>query len=647
MNWLYSIVLAGLMFTTESELLPLNQHNYKNHETSSIVKFDETERFEQTYPFSPNGRVNVSNVNGSITVEAWDRNEIKLEAIKTADTRENLADVEIKIDARQDSFSVEADYDNARNGTKQWKNYRKLEVQFRLSVPRTAVLNEIETVNGSVTVSDFVNYTKISAVNGEVKATNLRGSANLSTVNGSVEAAFDRLEKGTKISLTTVNGRVNLMIPSDSNATVTADTLNGSINNDFGLPVRKGEYVGKDLYGKIGSGDVPIRLNSVNGGLTIARKNDGKSLNPATNLLPQKRTGSDDDNEGRNRVNTVKMNKEIAKAVVDSQKEAAKAAKEVEKELERLAPELEKITQDAIKQSAEAVKRTSEMMNSPEFKEKMRQAERSQRDALSRLSSINWVSGTPTVEKKSETFTVKGIPKVTVNAKGCAVTVRGWDKSEVSYSVKKFSRSRNQPPVELTVDHTDATVNLTVANENKSGRTTTYFGDNSFDDNHSVSVEVYVPKKSNLRITADGEIRLEGVTGEIELNGADESINVRDSGGKLRVAVADGRIRIVGFSGELDAKSIDGETYLEGDFVKLSARTVDGSIVLTLPENADFNVESNAKDVMAYGFALEFLGDGNSTSRWKVGKGGTTYSLNSTADGKISVRNKNTLVAGN
>jgi len=630
MSWLYSIVLAGLMFTTESDLLPLNHQTHKNQETSSIVKLDETERFEQTYPLNANGRVNVSNVNGSITVEAWDRNEVKLEAVKIADTKENLADVEIKIDARQDSFSVEADYEFTKNNKREWKNYRKLEVQFRLSVPRTAVLNEIETVNGSVTVSNFVNYTKVSAVNGEVKATNLRGNANLSTVNGSVEAVFDRLETKTKISLETVNGRVNLLIPSDSNATITADTLNGSINNDFGLPVRKGEYVGKDLYGKIGTGDVQIQLNSVNGGLTIGRKNDGKTLNPATNLLPQRKADEDDDDNGRRGVNSAKINKEVAKAL-----------KEAEKELKQLTPELEKTVQEAIKNSAEAVKQTSEMMNSPEFKEKMRQAERRQRDAMSRLADVNWVSGAPTVEKKSESFVVKGIPKITVDAKGCAVTVRGWDKSEVMYSVKKFSRNRNQTPIELRADHTDTMVNITVSNENREARNGNFFDDNN------VSVEVYVPKKSNLRITANGEIRLEGVSGEIELNGVDESINVRDSSGRLRVAAADGRIRIIGFSGELDAKSVDGETYLEGDFEKLSARTVDGSIVLTLPQNADFNIESNLKNIQAEGFAFQYLGDGQSASRWKVGKGGTNYFLYTTADGKISVRSKNTLVAVN
>lgn len=638
MNWLYSIVLAGLMFANDGEMLNLNQqHTYKNQETSSIVRLDEVERIERSYPLNANGRVNVSNVNGSIVVEAWDRNEVRLEAVKVADSRESLADVDIKIDARQDFFSVEADYDNARHtDNKEWKNHRRLEVQFRLSVPRTAMLNEIETVNGSVTVSNFVNYTKVSAVNGGVRATNLRGTATLETVNGPVDASFDRLESGSKISLESVNGRVNLIIPSDSNATVKADTLNGSITNDFGLPIRKGEYVGRDLYGRIGKGDVQIRLESVNGGLSISRKNDGKSPNPATNLLPQNKDGDAD--VSKHGVNPAKINKDIAKAVSASQKEAAKAPKKVESEIVHITPEIEKITQAAIEQSVRALGETTVVVNSEELKEKIKQAEKMKYDRMIRLADINWTSSTPTVERKTGNFVIKGVPRVTVDAKHCAVTVRGWDKPEVTYSVKKFSRNRNQPPVELKAEQTEAGVDISVANSARGSR-----GGNSFEDSNKVSVEVYVPKKSNLRITANGEIRLENVSGEIELNGSDESINVRDSSGKLRVSADDGRIRILGFRGELDAVSADGETFLEGEFEKLSARTIDGTIVLTLPRNFNADIESNLKDIFAEGFELQHIGDGQSTSRWKLGKGGANYRLYTTADGKISVRNKNAL----
>lgn len=639
MSWLYSIVIAGLMFTNDGEMAPIDQKVFKNQDTSAVVRLDETERFEQTYPLSARGRVNVSNVNGSITVEAWDRPEVRLEAVKTADTRENLADVDIKIDARADSFSVEADYDNThrRNGG-EWKNYRKLEVEFRLTVPRTAVLDEIETVNGSVTVSNFVNYTRVSAVNGQVRAANLRGTAKLSTVNGTVDASFDRLETGSQVTLETVNGRVNLQIPSDASATVKADTLNGSITNDFGLPVRKGEYVGRDLHGRIGGGDVQIRLNSVNGGLSIARRNDGKTPSPATNLLPPKRGNANDndaDDAGERVSKSAKIDKEVARAVADSRREAARAVREAQRELKNLGPELEKLTRESMKVSVDAMAQADVVINSEKLKEQLKEAKILGREEMTRFADANWFSGAPTVEKKSATFGVKGTPKVSIDARNCNVTVRGWDKPEVQYTVKKFAR-RSAPPLDYKVTNNDSLVNIKIVNPD----------DDEFSGENTVRVEVFVPKKSNLKITTDGEIRLEGVTGELELNGGDEAVNIRDAGGKMRLAVADALVRIVGFTGELDAKSADGETYLEGDFQKLAARTVDGSIVLTMPENADFNVESNLKSIETGGFDFEPLGDGQSTTRWRIGKGGVNHLLYTSADGKISVRGKNGLVAG-
>lgn len=179
MSWIISLVLAGSMFAGEAALPLQTKNGYVETNAKQVVRLDETERFEQTYPFTPNGRISVSNVNGPIVIEAWDRNEVRLEAVKTAETRDALQEVEIKIDARPDSLRVETDYDAMkRRNNGNWRNSNNLQVSFRLSVPRGAVLDEIETVNGSVTVSNMANVTKISAVNGEVRATNLRGTAN-------------------------------------------------------------------------------------------------------------------------------------------------------------------------------------------------------------------------------------------------------------------------------------------------------------------------------------------------------------------------------------------------------------------------------------------------------------------------------------
>src|SRR5215204_4618840 len=150
MSWLYSIVIAGLVFSSNNDTATVKARaSAVAPEQVAAVQGDEREKFEQSYPLSGNGRVSVSNVNGSIVMEAWERNEVRLEAVKIADTKEALAWVDIKVNSQANSFCVEADYDSFRRerGEKGWKNQGRLEVQFRLMVARGAVLDELETVN--------------------------------------------------------------------------------------------------------------------------------------------------------------------------------------------------------------------------------------------------------------------------------------------------------------------------------------------------------------------------------------------------------------------------------------------------------------------------------------------------------------------
>ncbi|MEP6850833.1 MAG: DUF4097 family beta strand repeat-containing protein [Acidobacteriota bacterium] len=642
MSWLYTLVFAGLLFSSQNAPVRVATDTHSN--TQITVIRDETERFEQTYPLSANGRVSVSNVNGSIVVKAWDRNEVQLIAVKTGDSKERLADVEIKIDAKPDYISVETNYDSWKNrgDGERWRNGR-LQVDYELNVPRGAVLNEIETVNGTVTLSDFSNLTKASAVNGDVRATNLRGTANLSTVNGKVQADFERLESGSKITLETVNGTVNLSIPSDSNATLRADSVNGDITNEFGLPVRKGKYVGRDLYGRLGSGEIQVKVTSVNGPLTIGRNKDGKTASPATNLLQQKGKDDDDDMDDNDNdddddsmvVNTVKINKEAQKQVKQAQKESsatirqaqrqtAAAMKQAQKEMEKVQPELMKIDAEAMKTAADVIS-SADVQRSIQVG--METAAKVQAQVAASMADLR-IPPVPRVEKKSSTIPVKGVPMVTVDAPGCSVKVKGWDRPEVQYTLIKFDTNRNVDKVVSTETHTESSVYIKV---NKKS-------DNSFpgfDWNNlpRTRVEVFVPKRSNLKITTGGEIRLENVSGEINLTGGEESIDVRDSDGKMTLATSCGQVRVIGFNGQLNAKTQQGSVFLEGQFDQLSADAGDGSVVLTLPEDANAGIMSNT-DVDADGVKLVKEKD----DLWRIGKGGPTYNFDF-GDGHLLVRN--------
>lgn len=625
MTWLYSIIFAGLTISSSPETATPVRGPFVPEAAVVSNAADETESFEKTYPLNANGRVNLSNVNGSIIVEGWDRNEVKLQYTKVADTKERLADVEVRIDSRADYFSAEVDYGNWRKGTDGWRSGR-LNVEFTLMVPRGAMLNEIETVNGSVTVSNFTNFVRISAVNGSVKATNIRGTARLSTVNGEVDADFDRLESGSKINAETVNGRVKLSIPSDSNATIKADSLNGSITTDFGLPVRKGKYVGRDLHGKLGSGDVQIRLESVNGTLNVSRKNDGKTLSPAVNLLTSKSDGDDWDDYKERASNNDKLNKDIAKAVKESQKVSVKAVKDVAVEMEKLAPEIAKVAAEAASAAVDLVKLT-------DMTDKIAKVQALKTDRIVRLADLGFANSMPRIERKSGNFMVKGVPTVTINAKRSSVKVTGWDKSEVSYRVTQYGNSRSATPLNVDAGNSETTVNINVNHpETRNGGT--YWA-----DSNGIRVEVFVPKKSNLKVTTSGELRVDGVSGNLDLTGADEMINIRDSEGRLKVTNGDGPIRVIGFSGEVDSQTGDGEVYLEGQFSRINGNAADGKYILTVADDPNADIRANVKALRVEDLKVPTT---VSEGHWRFGSGGAKYTFR-VADGGVTIRNSASL----
>ena len=123
---------------------------------------------------------------------------------------------------------------------------------------------------------------------------------------------------------------------------------------------------------------------------------------------------------------------------------------------------------------------------------------------------------------------------MTIEADHGAVSVRGWDKSEVQYFVTRISRTSAQKPLDFKAEQNGQDIRIKVTD-----------GENAAGYNESKCGFVwkfYVPKKSNLKIVTGGEIRLEGITGEIDLSGADSAINVRDAGGKIQIASNDGEV---------------------------------------------------------------------------------------------------------
>jgi len=252
-----------------------------------------TEEFHQTYALTAGGRVELDNINGDVHISSWDRNEVKVDAVKYADTKERLDEARIEIDSRNDSISIRTKYPD-HNNTWNWGSHNNpAGVEYTLTVPRGARLDEIKLINGSLSVAGVRGEVNASCINGRLEAHNLAGRAHLSTINGHLDARFDELA-GHSVELSSVNGSVELTIPSDSKAEIEANTVSGGINNDFGLHVNHHQFVGHDLRGELGTGGTRIKLEDVNGRIEIHHAQDGRAISPVKDLS---HSGKDDDDD--------------------------------------------------------------------------------------------------------------------------------------------------------------------------------------------------------------------------------------------------------------------------------------------------------------------------------------------------------------
>lgn len=688
--------------------------------SGSRAQTEVTQNFDQTYPLSANGRISLENINGFVHVATWDRAEVKVSAVKRAYRQERLDEVQIKVDANPESIRIKSEYPR-RNQTFR-SDERRIDnpavVDYTLTIPRGARVDSIEAINGNVELDALAGDIRASAINGSMKAVNLTGDVRLSTINGALNASFASVGDAKSIALNSVNGPVVVVLPSDTQAQLKADTVHGSISNDFGVPVQNGKYFGHNLSALLGNGGARVRISNVNGPIQIGRAGDGRTPSAVTNLLNH---APDDDSDNDADTDDHDSQADMAEALVDAQNDLREAERELAqagRDLQRRQAELNRAMEDARRagseaekeaareaeaeareelQDAEEERRSAEReieqvkqqiqeltrqrdalpptppvppvppVNNREIQREaqraardavratrdiQREAQRAARDAQRDLANIGpevaratreategigWGgSNLRAIAREEKTFPVKGTPTVNAETFDGSVTVRSWDRSDVSYSlVKRAENDERLAGIQVAATQSGDTVNIKITFDKAMAR---QFG-NSWSANATASLEVMVPRNATVRVASgDGQLRVDGVNGNLDLHTGDGAITINDSNGRLAVKTGDGRISVNNCQGELEAKTGDGSINLSGEFSKLSASTGDGSISLGLPAGANVTIESNSTEVSGDGVTLvPDTNGGRGTKRWNVGAGGPVFILK-TGDGRITIR---------
>ncbi|HEX9764313.1 MAG TPA: hypothetical protein VGA39_03440 [Candidatus Acidoferrales bacterium] len=220
-----------------------------------------------TYPLESGGRVQVANVQGSITVEGWDRAEIEVTAVQTPGTTDGGEPV-VGVERGPDWISLRTLYPADGNAP--------VQLDYYLRVPRQVQLDELLTVNGRVRVRDVEGRVAARTLNGDIEQERVSGSVTARALNGSIRLALRALPgRSAELSLETVNGDLLVLLPPRADADLELSTVAGRVENQFVVPASESSSAeGGARRVRLGRGGPTLKLRTVRGNIRLGQNQD-------------------------------------------------------------------------------------------------------------------------------------------------------------------------------------------------------------------------------------------------------------------------------------------------------------------------------------------------------------------------------------
>lgn len=230
--------------------------------------FAANETFLKTYPLNSGGSFVLENVNGSVRVEGWSRDEVEVRAVKSAlsDPRE-LERVRIEVCSAPGQVAVHTRYPQGQGV--------EVAVEYVIHVPNRVLLGSVGTVNGSVVVRGVQGGGELRSVNGNVEVFDSSGRFSAKTTNGDLRLELRQLMDGGPMDIETVNGSVVLGLPSNAQADLRILSMNGDFSSELPVVSTSGTTSLGAFRAKLGSGGGQISVRTVNGGIRLVRERSG------------------------------------------------------------------------------------------------------------------------------------------------------------------------------------------------------------------------------------------------------------------------------------------------------------------------------------------------------------------------------------
>jgi DUF4097 and DUF4098 domain-containing protein YvlB len=177
------------------------------------------------------------------------------------------------------------------------------------------------------------------------------------------------------------------------------------------------------------------------------------------------------------------------------------------------------------------------------------------------------------IVREERRFTVRGVPEVRLTTFDGGIELQGSERDEVVVEIEKRGATKEAVDA-LQVTATQEGNRIEV--EVKQPRSESF----GFGNSPSARLIVSLPRRANVVArTGDGSIRVDDLTGRVELRSGDGSIRVANASGDLRLHTGDGSITVERADGTLDLDTGDGGVNVSGKLSAVKMHTGDGSIV--------------------------------------------------------------------
>ncbi|MGH8160299.1 MAG: DUF4097 family beta strand repeat-containing protein [Rhodanobacter sp.] len=269
---------------------------------------------------TPTVHVSVSNIAGTVTVTAWDRNEVQVggqlgEGAKPLAITGSNSSLAIKVEPQGGSGWFNWSGDN-----------RMASTTLELHVPRAASLDigvisaplvidgidggsisvntvsgrarinartpalKVESVSGGIELAGHAEQADLQTVSGDILAPALGSDVKLQTISGRIQAdggpwkkltlstvsgnvqLSGALAAGGSLGIDSMSGNVQLQLPATTAGSLHASSFSGDLRSDFGTPQKPEHGPGSSLDTRLGDGRGTINVETFSGDLRIRRQ---------------------------------------------------------------------------------------------------------------------------------------------------------------------------------------------------------------------------------------------------------------------------------------------------------------------------------------------------------------------------------------